>query len=520
MFEVLVDDEVVATVDDVEQAKALICQHKEQRKEARVRMRKTAQTMTEVEKAQQRERDNFASGRRRALPDWLPVKAEHFAHWPRLTEHCDGSSLAFFPSEERLVAELPMRSRVSTYLAQHMGLPSHVISTLSQRMIAEAQGLVFEIVSDKGTIRKYYTSHNMHNESSRSLSCMHYEFSNLGDHPSAVYGDGSDLHLATVANRDGVPVGRALVHVEDKYFVRLYGKDEAVQQALRSWLEVNGYERRASYDGAKIKKIREDDDEYLMPYIDGEANTVSEHDATHWVICFDGDYDATSTGGTISMSESRDDVECENCGEHVDESDTRSVVTRVTGSGTTRYNATWCFHCWDNNTFHCEYIDSAVSDDIGAQDVRVRRRPSGSYVIEVWNDNAADAHAFFCERTTERYANNMFTPIEVCISGGHETWCQEATVDERFYCEGSAEWYSNDDYTAVPVDNEDSRETWCLEANEDDLEEDEYRPGIYLLKPTEGVQPTTEAADTGVRVSESAKEMLYNGPTLSFSYGL
>jgi len=158
-------------------------------------------------------------------------------------------------------------------------------------------------------------------------SCMSHgarHFSS-GTHPTAVYGD-SDLQLAVLYDPAQRITARALVWGSERVYGRIYGDSYRMREKLRA----AGY-KHGSFDGAEIRKLHLDDDDYLMPYVDNfnENDDTSAAGGMWLEECHDHFIlrqrsssgtiaRAETTGGSVTLQGLR---ECRDCGVRMREDD-------------------------------------------------------------------------------------------------------------------------------------------------------------------------------------------------------
>jgi len=156
-------------------------------------------------------------------------------------------------------------------------------------------------------------------------SCMSSSFDiecerGVDRHPYAVYDPSLGWSMAVRCEGDEV-LGRCLIWTDPddentKGYVRSYkrernehshsGADEAIEMHLNN----NGYTKwRAWHYGTKLMKYETRRGGYLMPYLDGGTQRVSDA-GDGFEINDSGEYDASNTGGTINQYE----YTCEDCG--------------------------------------------------------------------------------------------------------------------------------------------------------------------------------------------------------------
>lgn len=285
-------------------------------------------------------------------------------------------------------------------------------------------------------------------------SCMSDERFESDEHPVRVYGD-SDLCVAYIESpadyHDENIAARALVWPERKTYGRIYPTPDRYesgaprlsaiqwQDSLMQKLEAEGY-KRGSFNGARIRAIRDRDDSYVMPYIDGGYNV--NLDGAEFVLAKDGDYSPTNTNGLLELS---DKTECENCGERTDSDDLYNVHMN-------RYSSQqWCEHCYSSETFYCHGTEESYSTNC-------------DYVIgadgETYAQHYADRHMMQCDETGDWYDNDETYPV--MTSKGEKQWCESARDDWTFHCHGTDNYYDSREYDSVEIDGETYEREYAL----------------------------------------------------------
>lgn len=440
LFEVLIDNERVnEPVDTADEAKNLVHYYKMVHPAAKVRMRKVTPEQTMIAAGHLREQRRMSDGTYTLLPEWFPVHGMMYVHLAMEERRRYQGYVAYSPDDTYLAEDRQLVLPCNTYLARHhTDLPPETISALTQRLVAHVIGVTYEVTGNTDKIYEAYRVDAMRNESSSSESCMKYSFGGRDVHPCNVYGDGASLHLAIGRDRNGTPVSRAVVCTKRRVFVRVYGISETFQQGLIHWLENNDYERDDGFNECTIKRLPYPGrrGSYIMPYIDGSEQCVTEYNEKLWVISDDGDYEAAVTGGYITLNDDDEDEdeplsECDHCGDTYEDGDGTQVATTEHGY---RYpSEVWCPGCARNHTWTCERTDQIISDDVEPTSVEVY---DGT---QQWVWCAVENAAFYCEYTRKWFAREDFTEVEVKPPAAEarlgdrvEMWCFEAgPVDEH-----------------------------------------------------------------------------------------
>ena len=221
-------------------------------------------------------------------------------------------------------------------------------------------------------------------------------------HPYVVYDHALGWSMAYIKNIKGNIAGRAIVHKDNKTFVRAFALgDNNVHAAMEHALAREGYKRIDSWEDYTVAYVplhgNEDsspcDADFWTPYIDGSAqrgNVISTRDHRRpWVITIknSGNVDFAVTCGFGDFSPQ---CKCERCGDEIDEDDvytvfdddddpnasawcyscTRGYSREINGARYNVDNLTWCpqndlyEHTWrvEFSRYHHSYLtgDSAV----------------------------------------------------------------------------------------------------------------------------------------------------------------
>ena len=158
-------------------------------------------------------------------------------------------------------------------------------------------------------------------------SCMSHRFNltctcdGRQRHPYEVYDPAIGWGMAVRSEGDTV-LGRCLVYDdgEVKGFVRSYKRERdecshsGADEAIETWLKSQGYTKWSGWDDLRVRRYALTRGGYLMPYLDGKDQYVSDDDDEHFIIASCGDYDASNTNGGINTYSHT----CEDCGEGFD----------------------------------------------------------------------------------------------------------------------------------------------------------------------------------------------------------
>lgn len=278
-------------------------------------------------------------------------------------------------------------------------------------------------------------------------SCMSKDLSEYESqiHPVCVYGGESDLTLAYLEN-DGKITGRALVWPIRKVYVRIYG--DALR--LEHYLAKERYQKDIEgFFGAKLNRIPQEHNCFLMPYLDGEYQSVQDK-GDCFIICKDYDgIDCTGTEGLITLDGSSIPAStCYRCDEHIDPDAERTAVHTDDGI------QTFCCPCAEENTFFCHGL-SELFDSNYYERIEV----DGLYYSRFY----ARDNFHFCNRL-QRFYRNQLGPTLVRTRHDRrgwrtDYWCDEAIRDFAFKDAVDGELYAielrSPNNPTICVENED-----------------------------------------------------------------
>jgi hypothetical protein len=408
--------------------------------------------------------------------------------WPHKSK-TDANRVAYTRDERSGEADRQTITTVGKYLTRHFTqAPDHLVRDLVAKHTLVG-GIT--ITQDPDEMLRAI----MHGPS----SCMSKDFSircedGVHRHPYAVYDPALGWGMA-VRTDDGEILGRALVFTppddpDSKVFVRSYKRDadnssySGVDEAIEAILQSQGFSKDRSWpDGTPIRAYRlQGGGEYLMPYIDGGDQNVTEPSSDDiMTIDSDGEIDAAQTGGTACVSER---YTCQDCGNRVDEDDIVYVgrsedhcvcdscrnrsYTFVTGrNGAQYYVDDNDSVCVDGDQYHADYLN-----DNGIVELH-----DGEY--------ARDDDTVYIESVSEYYRSD---DLDVCydeFNGRHELRedCVELAdgdmchVDNAWQCKATGNYYDEDtDHVEIdgemyhPDDAPESTQEELFEADEDETE--------------------------------------------------
>lgn len=372
--------------------------------------------------------------------------------WPHRAES-DPNRLAYTRDERSGEQNRQVLTSIGKYLTRHFeGVPDNVIRDIVAQysysggitLTDDSQCMVDAVINGP-------------------RSCMSHSFDLLavdGErlHPYAVYDPSLGWRMAIRKDNDGLVLGRCLVWHDDdadagldapngKLFVRSYKRERNEQahsgtdEAIEAWLKSQGYIKRSAWpDGTPLMRIELRSGGWLMPYIDGNTQSVDEE--TFTIDC-NGYISASNTGGTAEVG----NCDCDDCGARFDDEDE--------GGWTGIYEDNHvCQSCLDNaytyaysrrgNQYYIRsddvvYIDGEYYDINYLSDNDIVELANGEYEHM---DNAiyiesADAY-YHCDDDDICYAED---------TGRHEL------VEDCWQCEASSKWYTDGtDYVEVDGD--------------------------------------------------------------------
>ena len=250
-------------------------------------------------------------------------------------------------------------------------------------------------------------------------------------HPYVVYDHALGWSMAYIKNIKGDIAGRAIVHKDNKTFVRAFALgDNNVHAAMEHALDSEGYKRIGSWEDYTVAYVplygNDDlapcDADFWTPYIDGDAqrgDVVATQDPRRpWVITIKkhGDVDFTSTSGFGSFSSQ---CICERCGDEIDAEDAYTVYYDEDDCD----GSDWCYDC-------AQYYSREIN--------------GVSYDV----DNLT-----WCEQNEQ---NDHTRRVE--YSRYHRSYL---TGDSAVWSECDGDWYDRDDDNIMLLSNGE----WCLYDN-------------------------------------------------------
>jgi hypothetical protein len=353
----------------------------------------------------------------------------------------DYNRLAYTRDDRAGDADRQVVTTVGKYLQRHFCMPDHdirdAVALYTSAGDMEIRTTLDEII--------YAVRNGPH-------SCMACDIQvtcsdGVRRHPYAVYKPELGWSIA-VRLYEGRIDGRALIYNDDgegnQYFVRSYKRDHSggysyADEALEAWLKAQGINKHGGWDGAVIAKY-DVCGGYLAPYIDGDCQYV-DPDRDTLRITDDSDFhECTNTNG---VSNDCDRVECEDCGDSVDEDDTswvgrwedrRICCSCCDNDYTYAYSANGNQHYINNDDV--TYVNSEYYDVNYLSDNDIVQLHDGEYEHR---DNAV-----WIESCDEYYEEG---DDDICYA--EDTGRYELTED-CWLCDESNNWYTDDvDYIEV-----------------------------------------------------------------------
>ena len=386
-------------------------------------------------------------------------------HFPHISID-EPSMVAYTPNPEYGVRDRQVRTKVGRYLQQFYG---DLITPEQIRSMANGtKQLDLDFASD---IRAAYLRAGRDG----LTSCMTHPVSNYstrGDyHPVDVYQTGEFKVALLHDNFNNELCARALVHVPSRVFVRCYGREaNTLQDRLteESYSEQNGWD-----DGIRLRLIRDDDDNVVVPYMDGRTQSASIecHDGKEWlVVDRGGDVDMSTTSGvwyeqeTQYCDECQDSVECDeetmeyssyhgmNIGPCCIDNFCRAYVGRRGSMDWVRFDDTEECAC-DGERYVTEMLDEF---GIVYCDVTEDYRFSRNLVVDVRGEDIPEEYAYEVENTVNsgepayvyhQDYDRLFEMVLERIDGDCKRWLYQPhhslDVDEDEAYEAFVQRYEN-----------------------------------------------------------------------------
>lgn len=224
----------------------------------------------------------------------------------------------YIPDENYLAKDIQVSTTINKILAKptvFSNKPEYIIDYISGKILGQETRL--HIAKTTEEITKVFEQ--------GPRSCMKgltFRTEEGIANPASVYN--TDTVGVLYGVRGGTIVGRAVINKEKKTFVTQYGDNyfsEAIRQA--------GYKNRIeALEGCTLRliKLKDNPDEILLPYIDGDAQRVTiDKDNNILKLSEEGDICAEMTSGICNINSKSGRLLCENCDEHYPEDDAREV---------------------------------------------------------------------------------------------------------------------------------------------------------------------------------------------------
>jgi hypothetical protein len=233
----------------------------------------------------------------------------HFLHYSKTGSH----KIAFTLSDEHGRQDRQTRMTFRAYLNRFF---EDMPDTEKELMVSKFDDSSLEILRDSSEIVSAYTK--------GPPSCMSHGVCSFQSsvHPVRVFGGESDIKLAVMRSGEGDIIARALVWPEKGHHARIYAQNGGINDHMKQSLAESGY-KPGSFDGARLNRIEDSGDCFVMPYLDRTDTdrwpcAASVDDDGDFMIWQDtgGEYNADSTTGLCGEDSC---YSCENCGDRVHE---------------------------------------------------------------------------------------------------------------------------------------------------------------------------------------------------------
>ena len=404
--------------------------------------------------------------------------------WPHKSE-TDPNRLAYTRDERAGEADKQVITTIGKYLTRHFShAPDHLVRDLVAKY---TYGGNIAILTDTAGI--------VHAVMNGPNSCMSKDFElrcedGTTRHPYAVYDPALGWGMAVRREGDAI-LGRALVFTspddpDTKTFVRSYkrerdssshsGADEAIEIHLKGL----GYEKGSRWPcGTPLRAYELRDGDYLMPYIDGGTQSVTEPDCDGLMhIDSDGDISASQTDGTAEIGGR---CTCEDCGARMHEDNAHSV-----GYDSDR---TVCDTCIDDYTHvtgrrgNDYYVPNCEAVEVGGNyydseylsDNDIVQLHDGDYVRNddaVYIESEGEYYPSESEDVCYDEYNGQYELYDNCVQLHDGDFCRK---DDAWKCAATGNMY--DDSTAhVTIDGEMYHPDDAPEQDDEDDADDEAAP--------------------------------------------
>lgn len=357
-----------------------------------------------------------------APADWLRVviPENHFLHISKK----DRAKIAFTESPQRGMQDRQTQQNVSSYVRHFCGFDGNLSTFIAMEHAKRYTDSEIKIATSADDIARIYTFgpsscmggfdnyKGVRKDADYFASCVH---------PTEVYGD-SDFQLAYITDDAGTPTARTLIFERNgkKYWLRTYGDSERLESALRK----QGFMQSFDTENLKIRKIWDDENDcYVLPYLDGTNRACDESDPNFLVLTPDGNL-ACNQSGLAEDADPEPAGFCESCEDSIMEED--NCYTVHTGRYSTQ---TFCPYCARNETFRCYETGQLTPNSDG---------------VEVDGETYAEWNApdyWFCEKLEINTTQEM---REVFVRENRvEFWCADAVENHAFTCRIDGKLYCN-----------------------------------------------------------------------------
>lgn len=342
-------------------------------------------------------------------------------HMPRPSETIDGM-LAYYATPAHRIAGRLTPIKPGRYLRRFFGdvMTEPEIEAAALAWANEFAPVPVEITTDADEIEAVYRG-----GPSSCMTFRHGEFDG-SEHPARVYA-GPDLALAYQGPKNDA-TARAVVYPAKKVWMHLYGDTARLEAALTK----EGYRAGLTTDfvGARVQRITEGYDTFVMPYLDicGQFND----DGDYCSLTRSGGIDGQSTSGLAGDER----CVCDDCGDRYNPED----------GGIYGIDSNVCDSC-SSDYFYCE-----VSDEYYHESERANTR--GDYCVSEYavTRSRQSSNWFFCE------GDDVWVNVRdddcVVLDDGRTvsiTWAD----DHAFRCEASEEWVEDTGSNRVELDGGD-----------------------------------------------------------------
>ena len=278
-------------------------------------------------------------------------------------------------------------------------------------------------------------------------------------HPYAVYAPEFGWRMAVRLDpgKPDIVMGRALLHINDKIWVRSYKREEAGDDAcsgtderLETWLRDQGYRKSNEWAiNSRFARVEHPDGGTMMPYIDGRNRDVEV--GCRYVTLEHTGCTCDNTNGTVD--EPKPYGTCEDCNGDVQEDDDDRIWVgtneeRLVG-GCCAGNYTHVCGAAHRGGVRYYYVEDASAVEVNGDHYDCENLP-----------------ATVCELVDGDYASR--DDCVCCYDGGMRLY------DDCVQCETDDEWYAPTDDDIVEIDDK-----WY---RTDDADVVECKDDVYRLK--------------------------------------